>query len=131
MNIKDAHTRFASANALVQSAMEKGQVTAQRSRLTGGGNTLSQNTIVEADTSAMTPDQITALRNAIKVANAGHAAQTVLNFKFGWLADAQATIDRLEARVKVLEGGESPSGDETEHATAKRAKRATANAGQS
>lgn len=117
-HLKAVHTRYSQSHALVASAKERGEVTGEKHRVTSTG--MTSTVITLADTSKMSPDQITALKSAVKVVNAGSAAQTALGFRIADLAEAAKDIERMEARIAALESGGPKEVPQPERAPAKR-----------
>lgn len=86
--IKDIHTTFASACALVKKAMELGSV--QQSRASANATALKTSTVMLADTSKMGENEMAALKAAVRLYNAGHAFQHAYGANLAHLAETHS-----------------------------------------
>lgn len=100
-----------------------------QAKITNKGSALQTATIMLADTSTLTVDQVVALKRATTIFNWGHAGQTLFpGFRVAQLSDAESEIDRLKARIVALEGTPGDASENGEAHPARR-RRAPATAG--
>lgn len=109
-NIHSIATRFASACALVARAQVNGQVSAARGN--ANDKTLKVSTVHESDTSAMAPDDLAALKKALRLYNAGHAFQTAFSANIALVGECASdhgkALADLEAKAKTEAEKEAP-----------------------
>lgn len=103
--IKEIHTTFASACALVKKAMELGSV--QQSRASANATALKTSTVMLADTSKMGENEMAALKAAVRLYNAGHAFQHTYGANLAHLAETHSLKEETPDNVAEMPAQEA------------------------
>lgn len=110
--IKDIHTTFASACALVKKHEAIGTVS--QSRASANATSLKTSTVMLADVSKLGENELTALKAAVRLYNAGHAFQHAYGANLAHLAethslkvadDAPDNVEPMPAQAEQVESG--------------------------